>query len=183
VRLILPLPGRHFFQGVFYVSPMCAPSALAATPRGREGHFMLGPYQGTFPPAARLSGSATILALLLAPSAIPERQVLRSNSFNLRIMCHPASTSGDPNSPEDYEFIQLKNISANTALDLSGVRFTNGISFNFTGSSITNLMPGASVLIVRNLASFIERYGAAQPVAGAAHRRTTLATHRHAGRQ
>ena len=81
-------------------------------------------------------------------------------------MYHPAPIAGNPNSPEEYEFVELKNISTNTALDLSGVRFTNGISFNFTGSSITNLMPGASVLIVRNLASFIDRYGAAPPVAG-----------------
>jgi len=39
------------------------------------------------------------------------------------------------------------------------VRFANGIEFSFTGSSVTSLAAGQSVLVVKNLAAFTSRYG------------------------
>jgi len=57
------------------------------------------------------------------------------------------------------------NISA-TALDLTGVRFLNGVEFDFTGSAVTNLGPGQYVLVVKDIAAFTARYGAGLPVAG-----------------
>jgi len=54
--------------------------------------------------------------------------------------------------------LRLKNVSATTNLNLNGVRFTNGIYFNFTGSAVTNLAPGQIVLLVRNQAAFTARY-------------------------
>jgi hypothetical protein len=44
-------------------------------------------------------------------------------------------------------------------VDLSGVQFTVGITFNFSSSSIRYVAPGASVLIVNKLNSFQTRYG------------------------
>jgi hypothetical protein len=64
---------------------------------------------------------------------------------------------------DDYEFIELMNIGTGT-LDLTGVRFTQGISFQFP-----NAMPlagGARVLVVKNLAAFTVRYGAGHNIAG-----------------
>ena len=56
-----------------------------------------------------------------------------------------------------FEFIELTNITAQT-LDLTGVNFTAGVKFTFpAGRTIT---AGASVLIVRNSAAFLARYGA-----------------------
>jgi hypothetical protein len=49
---------------------------------------------------------------------------------------------------------------------LRGIRFTNGVLFSFTGSSLTTLAPGARVLIVKNLAAFTARYGSDLPIAG-----------------
>jgi len=40
-----------------------------------------------------------------------------------------------------FEYVELKNISTNTTLNLTGVCFTNGIYFNFTGSAVTSLLP------------------------------------------
>jgi hypothetical protein len=60
----------------------------------------------------------------------------------------------------------LKNVSTNVMLNLGGVRFTNGIEFNFTGSAVTSLAPGQRVLLVRNQAAFIARYGAGALIAG-----------------
>ena len=51
-------------------------------------------------------------------------------------------------------------------MSLLGVRFANGIEFNFTGSSVTSLSAGQSVLVVKNLAAFTSRYGGGFNVAG-----------------
>ena len=66
----------------------------------------------------------------------------------------------------DFEFVELKNISTTQALDLTEIRFTKGIDFDFVSGSITSLAPGAYVLVVRDLAAFQARYGAGLPVAG-----------------
>lgn len=65
----------------------------------------------------------------------------------------------------DFEFIELQNTSTNL-VDLAGVQFTNGISFNFDNSSVLSLAPGEHVLVVRNPDAFAFRYGGSLPVAG-----------------
>jgi hypothetical protein len=57
------------------------------------------------------------------------------------------------------EYLELTNI-GNAALPMTGVRFTAGIDFDFTGSAVTSLAPGARVLVVRSLAA----YQAAHPI-------------------
>jgi hypothetical protein len=52
-------------------------------------------------------------------------------------------------------------------VDLTDVRVTRGVDFDFTGSDVTALGPGECVLIVRNRSAFEFRYGTALPVAGA----------------
>jgi hypothetical protein len=64
------------------------------------------------------------------------------------------------------EFIELYNISPSVTLNLGGIRFTRGVEFDFTGSAVTSLGPGARVLVVRHLAAFQAAYGSNQPVAG-----------------
>ena len=71
---------------------------------------------------------------------------------------HPAGTPAE-------EFIELVNIGARP-LDLTGVAFTAGIQFDFTGSAITTLAPGARALVVEDRAAFEARYGAGKPIAG-----------------
>ena len=64
------------------------------------------------------------------------------------------------------EFIELTNISTTATLGMGNVHFNTGIEFNFTGSAITSLAPGARALIVRDLAAFTAAHGAGHPVAG-----------------
>lgn len=64
-----------------------------------------------------------------------------------------------------FEFIELYNPGTVT-FPLDGVNFVDGISFDFTGSKITQLAPNATVLVVKNLAAFELRYGHGLPVAG-----------------
>ncbi len=66
----------------------------------------------------------------------------------------------------DFEFIELWNSGA-TALDLTQVRFTKGVDFDFGGSAIEQLDADARVLIVSHLEAFTYRYGEGLPVAGA----------------
>ena len=66
----------------------------------------------------------------------------------------------------DFEFIEIQNISFALTLDLTDIRFTKGIDFDFADGTITSLAPGAYVLVVRNPAAFESRYGAGLPIAG-----------------
>jgi len=76
------------------------------------------------------------------------------------LMFNPAE--GLPYDNDDYEFIELQNIGAET-LDLTGVRFANGIDFTFPSYS---LAAGEYVVIVKNLTAFQARYGTGVPIAG-----------------
>jgi hypothetical protein len=75
------------------------------------------------------------------------------------IMYNPA------NDNQDLEYLELRNIGA-VGLDLTDVRFADGIEFEFAGSSITSINAGEVVLVVRNRTAFEAEYGAALPIAG-----------------
>jgi hypothetical protein len=55
----------------------------------------------------------------------------------------------------DYEFIELHNIGT-TALDLSGVRFTNGLDYTFPAG--TTLAAGAYTVVAKSRTAFTSRY-------------------------
>jgi hypothetical protein len=59
------------------------------------------------------------------------------------------------NTSDDLEFLELKNTGTNT-LDLSGLQFTDGLTFNFTNG--TRLAPNAFFVLVHNASAFAQRY-------------------------
>ena len=152
---------------MLYVSPNTrAFKARASGPRGGQGLFVVGPYRG------QLSARGETLRVLNAsgqtvhsftypgqPSAA--QQFLRISE----LMYHPSAHPANPDA-EEFEYIELRNISTTTTLSLAGVRFINGVDFAFSGSAVTSLAPGAHVLVVKNLAAFTARYGGGLPVAG-----------------
>ena len=69
----------------------------------------------------------------------------------------------DPVNGNNYEYLELRNISPAVTLDLTDVRFTKGISFVFPAMT---LAPGAYVLVARNLPAFESVYGSGLNVAG-----------------
>jgi hypothetical protein len=71
----------------------------------------------------------------------------------------------NPQGTQDYEFVELTN-TGSEPLDLSQVRFGDGIEFSFAGSSVTSLAPGQYVVVTPNLAAFRSRYGDGPLVAG-----------------
>ncbi len=155
-------------SNVMYLSPdVVAFRARTSGPRGGQGLLVQGNYQG------QLSARGEVLAL-----RDDRGRVVHTNTYVgapslaqrfLRVtelMYHPSAVAGNTNGAEEFEFIELKNISTNQALSLTGVRFINGVEFDFTGSTVTALAPGQTTLVVRNLAAFTSRYGAGVSIAG-----------------
>lgn len=64
-----------------------------------------------------------------------------------------------------FEYVEIRNVS-NQPVDLSDIRFTKGVDFDYVDGAITTLAPGAFALIVRDEEAFNFRYGAGKPVAG-----------------
>jgi hypothetical protein len=73
------------------------------------------------------------------------------------ILFAPALPPGAAFPVNDFEFVELKNIGTQ-AFNLSGVKFTRGITFDFTGDSVATLGPGEHVVVVRNRDAFASRY-------------------------
>ncbi len=143
--------------------------ARAQSPKGGEGRFIQGPYQGhlsSFGEPLYLlepAGATNTTATYLAQPTDAQRYLVISE-----IMYEPAVDGL-------AEYIELLNISTNLTLNLTGLRFTEGIQFDFTGSALTNLAPGARVLVVRDLPAFTAAYGPGLPVAGTFAADTALA--------
>ena len=110
------------------------------------------------------AGSSDIvfgLTLDATVTAVDDTEIVEAMKVleGLRItemMYHPAGNA-------EAEFIELQNISGST-LDLSGVRFTNGVDFVFPES--TSLAPGEFIVVVRNQAVFESIYDWGVPIAG-----------------
>jgi hypothetical protein len=104
--------------------------------------------------------------LAMAPDLTPWLANLMVTELNY----HPLSASTGEIAAgfvsSDFEFVELKNISDTLTLDLTDVRFTKGIDFDFGTSLVTSLAPGEIVLVVRDVAAFQSRYGGGLPVAG-----------------
>jgi len=82
------------------------------------------------------------------------------------IMYHPLPPSGGSlYTDEDFEYLELKNTGA-ANLSLARFRLVNGVTFDFTGGRVPVLLPGETVLVVRNEAAFTSRYGTGFRIAG-----------------
>jgi hypothetical protein len=148
--------------GSLYVSPnVAAFRARTTSPRGNEGLFVQGNYDGHL-----TNWGETVLLLdnhnlqidALAYTAAPSdaQRYLRVTE----VMYHPlGAPQGSGFNDDDYEYIELQNTSAAAALSLAGVKFAEGVLFDFAGSGVAGLAPGAYALVVANTAAFQSRYG------------------------
>jgi CotH protein/lamin tail-like protein/Ig-like domain-containing protein/thrombospondin type 3 repeat protein len=153
-------------NSLLYVSPdVRAFRARTTAPRGGMGLFVQGPYQGQLSARGETVnvvdrfGRAVVSVPYLGNPSLAQK-FLRITE----LMYHPSPVLGDPTSEEEFEYVELKNVGP-VGLNLTGVRLT-GVTFDFTGSAVTNLAPGAAVLVVKNLSAFNARYGTGLPVAG-----------------
>ncbi|RYZ28105.1 MAG: hypothetical protein EOP49_41735, partial [Sphingobacteriales bacterium] len=65
--------------------------------------------------------------------------------------------------PDSFEFIEVMNISATETVNLTDLKFTEGITFSFPTLA---LAPGTRALIVGNQAAFQKRYGTGGTILG-----------------
>jgi Lamin Tail Domain/CotH kinase protein len=93
-------------------------------------------------------------------TADPLRARMKDLTDNLRI----TELMYDPINGTNYEFIELKNISATKTLDISGVKLAQAVDFTFL--TTTTLAPGATIIVAKDVARFRSLYGAAPVVAG-----------------
>ena len=99
----------------------------------------------------------------------PDTTLFEESIVISEIMYHPSEATPAEKalgfSDESFEFIEITNI-GNSNIDLSELRFTKGIDFDFLGSDITELDSGARALVVTNRVAFESRYGAGHPITG-----------------
>jgi hypothetical protein len=140
--------------------------ARVSGPRGGQGLFVQGNYAGELNAWGETIALIDNTGRVVATTVYPGNPSLAQRYLRItEILYHPAPLAGNTNNVEEFEYVELKNIGPQ-ALDLSGVRFTRGIVFDFTGSASTDLAPGASVLVVKNPAAFAARYVTAFNIAG-----------------
>lgn len=120
-----------------YAAPIVLNTAKTVRARVRNGTVWSAIVEATFYPLQNLDGLAVTEIMYNPPEA--------------------GAVLGD-----EFEFIELKNTTANT-IDLSGLSFTEGISFIFTNG--TTLGAGQFFVLARNATEFKNRYPAA-PVHG-----------------
>jgi Concanavalin A-like lectin/glucanases superfamily/CotH kinase protein/Lamin Tail Domain/Immunoglobulin domain len=162
------LPGTVILAtNVLYLSPDVAAFRGRSTgPSGGQSLLVQGNYQG------QLSARGESLRLIdargrtVVSTSYPGQPSLAQQSLRItEIMYHPVAPASGPYAAEDYEYLELKN-TGTSVLDLNGVRLINGVAFDFTGSAVTSLDAGQTVLVVKNEDAFAQRYGAGLPVAG-----------------
>jgi len=154
-------------KGFLYLSPhVVAFRARTNGFRGGQSLFVQGNYQG------RLSARGGTLRLWegtreVASFAYPgEPTAAQQNLRIIEIMYAPSvAPAGSIYMTEDFEYLQLKNV-GETTLDLAGVHFADGISFDFSRSPVKSLPAGHAVYLVKNIAAFQSRYGIDLNIAG-----------------
>ncbi len=154
-------------NSVLYVSPdVVAFRGRTAGPRGGQGLFVVGPYKGQLSARGETLTLLNALGVPVHTFTFPGAPSLAERFLRIsELMYHPSAHSTNPD-PEQFEYIELHNTSTSDTLNLAGVRFINGVEFDFSGSAVTSLAPGAHVLVVKNMAAFAARYGNGLPVAG-----------------
>ena len=155
-------------NSVVYVSPDVRQFRARTTgPRGGQGLFVVGPYSG------QLSARGETLTLLnprgktahqltYAGDPSAAQRGLRITEIHFNPPAGPVGSS----LPDELEFLELRNVSTTESLDLSGVRFVDGVDFDFSTSTVKRLDPGARLVVVANATAFAARYGTTVPVAG-----------------
>ena len=153
--------------GSLYATPNAkAFRARSEGPSGGMRLFVQGNYQGQLP---NLGGNLQIVAadgeVVNSATFTGESTSVQDNLRISEVMFNPLNASGAElaldNSlvADDFEYIELVNISETETLDLRGVHFNEGIVFTFNDATVTELAPGSRTLLVRNSNAFQIRYG------------------------
>ena len=150
------------YQGLLHlVKDVAAFRARSTGPKGGEKRLIQGNYGGQLSARGETLNLRNASGLLIAsfswpgtPSAL--QQYLRISE----IQYHPADPTPAEElampelTEEDFEYLEFVNIGP-SALSLAGAKFTQGIDFTF---SATSLPAGQRLILARNPAAFALRY-------------------------
>jgi len=93
----------------------------------------------------------------------PDVSVYLNNLVVSEFMYNPRDPSGPElnvaTDKDEFEYIVVMN-AGSVPLDMTNIRFTKGIDFDFAGSAVTTLAPGQRAVVVKNPAAFNARYAA-----------------------
>jgi subtilisin-like proprotein convertase family protein len=155
-------------SNVLYLARNAAAFRARVTgPHGGQQLFVQGNFNGSLSARGELITLTDATGRLVSSNGYAGAPTLAQQFLRVtEVMFNPPPHTNGLYDDQEFEFIELKNISAATSLDLTGVRFENGVSFNFSNSAITSLAPGAYVLIAENTNAFVLRYGGGLPLAG-----------------
>lgn len=82
---------------------------------------------------------------------------------------NPAAMDGATTLPlsdkQNFEFIELRNVGT-APINLAGVQFVNGITFNFSTGDVKVLQPGQHVVVIKDRVAFEARYGTTYVLGG-----------------
>ena len=151
-----------------YLTPSLQAFRTRTTGPGKaQALFVQAAYSGSLSARGEALSIVNSAGRIVSSRNLPSTPSDAQNYLRItRIDYHPTALAGNTNLPDAFEYIELKNISPAVTLDLRGVRFVNGVLFDFTGSLVASLAPGKTVLVVRDLVAFTARFGAGQSVAG-----------------
>jgi hypothetical protein len=121
--------------------------AVAATARSYTGVVTI--INSTLMRARVLSGTNWSALVEAQFTVLPDLSKLQLSELNYNPLTE-GTTDGD-----EFEFLELRNLGS-SALDLSGLRFTNGITFTFTNGM--SLATGAYCVLIRNPAAFTSKF-------------------------
>lgn len=141
-------------NAVLYQGPISVSETTQITARARGAGDFFGGWSGLTEGRFAIETPADALNL-----RVSELHYHPTDPSNAELAAAPGT--GD----NDYEFIELVNIS-DEAISLAGVRFVDGITFDFSAGSVAALAPGEAVVVVENATAFAARYGTGPLVAG-----------------
>ena len=165
-------PGTVVAAGTsIYVSPRQQSfRARTTSPRGGEGRFVVGPYNGQISARGEVielrDGTGTLVTSATTPAnPTAGQQQLRITELNFNpTLPTPAESAALPGvGVSDFEWLELQNTGA-TPLSVGGATFTKGVTFTFPAGY--TIAAGARVVIVANQPAFLQRYGAVATIAG-----------------
>ena len=152
---------------------------LVATDNATLAQAPLTPTAQLYTGAITLNNPATVQtrvfqngvwsALTSAFFSVATEAASASNLVISEIHYHPANPALAAElavSPDkdDYEFIEVQNIHPTASVDLTGIRFTAGLTTTALGNQI--LLPGERAIFIKHQAAFNIRYGTAARVLG-----------------
>ncbi|MGC6467864.1 MAG: lamin tail domain-containing protein [Akkermansiaceae bacterium] len=103
-------------------------------------------------------------------TTVPDLSIYLDNLVISEVMYHPtdptlAEAQAGFNDDDYFEYLELQNVGS-TPLNLTDLRFTKGVDFDFINSPVTTLPAGATILVVRSIPAFQLRYGNDHLIAG-----------------